>query len=233
MLIDLFLPRTCHVCGTRLTKSEHFICHPCAQNLPLTRYDTYWRNADPTRPNSDINPMETRFAGQLPFIHACAPYFYTRDSALAQLVHDFKYRGFSRLAAELGRMGAETLKDSGFFDDIDILLPVPLHITKRYRRGYNQSAMIAEGVSRATGIPVGKNLVARRSHRTQTALNAMERLENTRGVFKIKKPGELSGKAILLVDDICTTGATLIAAGEAVLAGAPSASLSFFTLGVV
>lgn len=231
ILAGLILPRVCHICERKLSDSERFICSSCAGALPATHYETYWTNTSGL--NTDLNPMEQRFAGQIPLHHACAPYFYSKDSALASLIHDFKYRGFSRLATELGRQGAESLKSTGLFDGVDILLPVPLHRSKLLRRGYNQSEMLARGVSQATGIPLGKNLYARKAHRTQTSLSAEQRLANTRDVFAVKQPEALKDRHVMLIDDICTTGATLLAAGRALLDSSPGISISIFTLGVV
>lgn len=230
-LIDLFLPRECHVCGVRLLEDEEYICNDCCSKLPVTGYEKYWLNR--TAPNSDLNPMEQRFAGQIPLKRACAPFFYTRDSSLASLVHDFKYRGFSKLAVTLGRLGATTLKDTELFDGVDILLPIPIHWRKRMKRGYNQSEMIARGVSQATGIPVGKQLQARKHHRTQTSLTSEQRRTNTKGIFWVENPSTLQGKGIMLIDDICTTGATLLSAAETVAASVSDADLSLFAIGVV
>ena len=230
-LIELFLPRVCHVCNEKLTDDEEFICRQCVEKLPRTGYEKYWANTTPV--NSDLNPLEQRFAGQLPMERGCSPFFYTRDSALASLIHDFKYRGFSRLAVTMGKIGASQLKDSGLFDGVDLLLPVPIHRSKRFKRGYNQSEELAYGISAVTAIPVAGNLKAVRAHRTQTSLNAHQRIENTKGVFGVSDPQALSGKTVMLVDDICTTGATLLSAGEAVVKASQNVKLRFFTLGVV
>ena len=231
-LIDLIIPRECHVCGIKLLDNEQFVCNSCQDKLPVTGYEKYWTNK--TKVNSDLNPMEQRFAGQIPLHHACAPFFYTRDSSLATLIHDFKYRGFSNLAIALGRLGASRLKDTGFFNDIDVLLPVPLHWTKKLRRGYNQTEMIARGISDATGIPVSPNLKARKPHRTQTSLTSRQRIDNTKGIFTLQNPETLEGKNVMVVDDICTTGATLLSASETIASALRhNVRISLFTLGVV
>lgn len=231
-LIDVLLPRTCHICGESLLAHERFVCLDCLEKLPVTGYEKYWGNK--TAVNSDLNPMETRFAGLIPMERACAPYFYTRDSALATLVHDFKYRGFSRLAAVMGELGAKALLPSGLFDGVEMLLPVPLHWRKKLKRGYNQTEMLAEGISKATGIPVSTQLKAVKPHRTQTSLTPEQRAENTRGVFELKSPESVHGKRVMLVDDICTTGATLQAASQAVVeATNHDVKIRLFTLGVV
>lgn len=230
-LIDLIIPRICHICERKLPDSEKFICHTCAAKLPATGYHLYWGNS--TGLNTDLNPMEQRFAGQLPLDHACSPFFYTRDSSLARLVHDFKYRGFSDLAVTLGVLGARLLEGTDFFRGTDMLIPIPLHWRKKMRRGYNQSEMLARGLSKVTDIPLCNNLRAARGHRTQTSLSHQQRLDNTKGIFKVVSPHELEGKTVMLVDDICTTGATLLSAGETITASVKNARLKIFTLGVV
>ena len=230
-MIDLILPRVCHVCDTHLLGDEEFICSHCISELPLTKYDKYWDNKSGV--NTDLNPMEQRFAGQLPLDRASAAYFYTRDSSLASLIHDFKYRGFPRLAKTLGSLGAGTQLSTELFENVDVLLPVPLHWRKRMKRGYNQSELIAMGVSQVTGIPVGNQLKALKAHKTQTSLSSEQRIANTRGIFKIENPEEFEGKTVMLIDDICTTGATLLSAGEAIAASVKDVRLKIFTLGVV
>ena len=223
-LLNLFVPKVCHLCECNLVGKEEFICTQCAAKLPNTGFERY----------AGMNPMEERFAGQLPLGRACAPYFYTRDSKLASLVHDFKYHGFSRLATHLGAMGANELADSGLFNGIDILLPVPLHWRKEWKRGYNQSEMIARGISKVTGIPIGRELKASKAHRTQTSLTSEQRIANTKGIFRIEHPETLKGKHVMLVDDICTTGATLLSAGETLAASTEhDIIISIFTLGTV
>lgn len=230
-LLGLFLPRICHICNEKLTDDEQFVCSECLSRLPRTGYEKYWANT--SKVNSDLNPLEQRFAGQLPLERGCAPYFYTRDSSLATLIQDFKYRGFSRLATTMGRIGAEELKESGLFDGVDVLVPVPIHRTKRFKRGYNQSEELAKGISEATGIPVGHQVTAKRPHRTQTSLTAQQRLENTKDIFRVSNPESLNDKTVMLVDDICTTGATLLSLGEEIVKCTQGVKLRIFTLGVV
>lgn len=230
-LVDLILPKECHICSTRLIKGEDFVCTSCLEALPFTGYDRYWNNK--SAPNSDLNPMEQRFAGQIPLERACAPFFYSKDSTLASLIHDFKYRGFSRLATMLGHEGARRFIDTDFFKGVSFLIPIPLHWSKQLRRGYNQSALIAEGVSQFTGIPVSYNLKAIKPHRTQTSLTGQQRIENTKGIFRLSNPQLLTGKTIMLVDDICTTGATILSASETILKAVSDIRIRIFTLGVV
>lgn len=230
-LLNLLIPRICHICGTQLLDDEEFVCSSCMGSLPLTGFEKYWTNK--SGPNTDLNPMEQRFAAQIPLQHACAPYFYSRDTTLASLVHDIKYRNFPGLGTALGRLGAETLLDSGLFAGVEMLLPLPLHWFKKFKRGYNQSEMIARGVSKATGIPIGHHLSARKPHRSQTSLSAEQRRINTKDVFTVNDAGALAGRHVMIIDDICTTGATLLAASEVMTKAVPDIKISLFTIGVV
>lgn len=179
-----------------------------------------------------MNPMEERFAGQFPFERATGHFFYSRDSALSTLIQDMKYRHFPGIGEMLGRIVAQELFPTGFFLDIDVILPVPMHFLKQARRGYNQTHHIAAGISNETGIPVSYALKAIHSHPTQTSMSQQERLDNTRGIFSISPSHNLDGKGILLIDDVCTTGATLISAAHAIHSSVKSPHLTILSLGV-
>lgn len=220
-LINLLLPPECHVCGTRLAPHERFICSVCLSALPRTGYHRL-----------PMNPMEERFAGQFPFLRASGHFFYSRDSALSSLIHDMKYRHFPDIGTTLGRLAASELFPTGFFEGADVIVPVPMHFLKQARRGYNQTHKIAEGISEATGLPVCHALKATRSHRTQTSLTREQRLANTESLFTVARKEEIEGRGILLVDDICTTGATITAAANAILSAIPESTISLFTIAV-
>ena len=129
------------------------------------------------------------------------------------------------------RLYAAELQASGVLADIDVLLPVPMHWLKRMRRGYNQAEEVARGLGAVTGIPVGDNLVARRGHSTQTHLSQHDRAANISGRFSVVAPDELADLNVMVVDDIITTGATMIEAARA-LASTAVASLSLLSLGL-
>jgi len=127
-------------------------------------------------------------------------------------------------------MFAEEIMPSGFFDGIDLILPVPLHYLKELKRGYNQSHHIALGISDITDIPVGSLLRARR-HPSQTSKNAAGRLDNARGTFSVGQQEDVARYShILIVDDIITTGSTLCACAEAIHSASPQTSISILTL---
>lgn len=219
-LVDFIFPPRCHVCDGALAPHERFACSHCLSLLPRSGYH-----------RTPMNPMEQRFAGRFPFERATGHFIYTRDSALSILVQDMKYRRFPAIGDMLGRLVASELFPTGYFHDIDVIVPVPMHWLKQARRGYNQAERLASGISEVTDIPVIPALRAVRAHKTQTAKSLGERLDNTAGIFAPLRPETVEGRHALLVDDVCTTGSTLSSAAEALLAAAPS-RMSLLTLAV-
>lgn len=220
-ILDFIYPPVCHVCGTRLAEHEKYICTGCIADLPRTLYH-----------RRDGNPMEQRFAGLFPFQRASGHYFYSRDTHTATLIHDLKYRKFRGLARYLGQLMGEELYSTSFLSDSDIIVPIPMFFLKKALRGYNQTEEIALGLSAATGIPVVKALRAVRPHRSQTTLTGRQRRRNTEGIFRLDRPGEVRDKRIVLLDDVCTTGSTLISASRAILSAVPDAEITLLTVAV-
>lgn len=218
-LLDFVFPPVCHLCGTRLTGGREFICEPCLSELPRTWFGDF-----------ETNPVALRFAGLVPFVRATSFLFYGRATNVAALIHDFKYHSMPRLAYVLGRRMGEELLSEGFFDGIDAIAYVPMHFFKQARRGYNQVEYLARGVADATSLPVFDNLRAQRRHSTQTHLSKTERQANLKGVFRVRDADELAGRHLLLLDDVCTTGATLTEAAETIIAAEPSVQISLLTL---
>lgn len=128
-------------------------------------------------------------------------------------------------------MAAE-LTVSGFFHNVDVIVPIPLHPRKQRMRGYNQSECIAKGVAAVTGIPLDTVSVMRRKHtETQTSKSAYERWENVDGIFHLRHLERFVGKHILLVDDVLTTGATTTACAD-VFRDVKGVRISVLTLAV-
>ena len=220
-LLDFIYPKTCHLCGQSLSRSEQYICTACVSHLPRTLYH---RNPD--------NALANRFSGLFPFERASGHFFYSSNSVLSILMQDLKYRHFRGLARYMGELTASELLMTGFLSDIDYIVPVPMHYMKQARRGYNQTEQIAIGISKIAGIPICCDLKAIRSHRTQTSLTLQQRQANTTGIFQLKDSSKVAGNHILLLDDVCTTGSTLTSAAQAMLSTSPTTRLSLLTLGV-
>lgn len=198
--LSLFFPRYCIVCGRTLAKGEECLCTMCNINLPRTDYHL-----------RKDNPVEKMFWGKIPLERATSFFFYRKGSDFRQILHQLKYGGQKGIGAIMGRYMAAELLASGFFDGVDIILPVPLHKKKQQIRGYNQSEWIARGIAAVTGISIDTESVVRQKNtETQTRKSSFERWENVEGIFELHHAQSLTGKHVLIVDDVLTTGATTV-----------------------
>lgn len=203
--LHLFFPRQCAVCGMPLQEGEEAICLKCNMDLPRTNYHL---RAD--------NLVERMFWGKFPLGRAASYFFYHKGSDYCHILHQLKYGGRKDLGETMGRFMAAELVVSGFFHEVDVMIPVPLHPRKQQMRRYNQSECIAQGIAAVTGIPLDVSSVVRKKHtETQTRKSAYERWENVDGIFHLLHPERFVGKHILLVDDVLTTGATTTACADA------------------
>ena len=220
-ILDFISPRQCAVCGCRLSPTERSLCSVCLLHLPRTTYQF----------SPEDNPMAQLFWYLIPIERAAALIYYEPHSEIAQLVYALKYRGRPDIGEDMGRLMANEMQMAHFFDDIDVLLPVPLSRKRLRQRGYNQSEELARGISDVTHLPIVTNAV-RRKHfvKSQTHLTRFERQENVTDMFELHDDRQLKGHHVLLVDDICTTGATLIACAE-VMRHIEGIRLSILTLG--
>ena len=197
-LLQMLFPAFCCHCDEILVGDERDLCTRCLSQLSWTHNASY-----------SGNDTEMRLAGRIPFVAAASLLYFKRGSVAQTLLHQIKYYGNSTLAVQYGRLLGDELLQSGRFNGIDCIVPVPLHWWRQMRRGYNQSRLLAQGISSAMGLPVvSAGLYRRRYTSTQTHKNRLDRLENMRDVFAVRHPDLLAGKHILLVDDIITTGAT-------------------------
>lgn len=220
-ILDFISPRLCVVCGERLSPTERSLCSVCMLHLPRTTYQF----------SPDDNPMAQLFWHLTPIKRAAALLYYEPHSELARLIYDLKYHDRPDIGEDMGRLMANEMQLAHYFDGIDVLLPVPLSRKRLRQRGYNQSEMLAIGVSDITHLPIVTNAL-RRKHfvKSQTRLSRHERQENVEDMFELRDSSQLQGKHVLLIDDICTTGATLIACIDA-LKNIPGIRLSVLTLG--
>jgi ComF family protein len=162
------------------------------------------------------NPVEQLFWGRCKITRAAAFSFYTKGSRIRMLIHNLKYKGIKEVGEELGRIYGNNLKCSGFLTDIDLIIPVPLHPSKQKKRGFNQSEIISKGISDVTGLVIDNHSLIRvEQSDTQTSRSRYDRWINVEGIFEVIRSVNLTGKHILLVDDVITTGSTIDAcAGE-------------------
>jgi len=198
-IVELFFPSLCVTCGERLVSQEKFLCLKCWYDLPVTNFHLH-----------DENKVEQLFWGRVNIDGATAFYAYKKGSRYQQLIHFIKYKGQKELGVETGRRFGYRLAESERFAAADVLVPVPLHPKKQKKRGYNQCLFIALGMAEALGKPVSSgNLYRKVFTNTQTRKSRFERWQNVEGIFDIHRPEEFTGKHVLLVDDVVTTGSTL------------------------
>lgn len=177
------------------------------------------------------NPVEKTLWGRVAIVAGMSQYYFSKGSLLQTLIHQFKYKGNKALGIYLGKQMGYSLKLSSRFLPMDAIVPLPLFAEKETRRGYNQSTLLCEGIAQVLEIPVVTNVVVRTKYTTtQTNKTRMERWQNVEGVFMAHNPQILSGKNILLVDDVITTGATIEACTAAMLEDIPGARINIATL---
>ena len=218
-LKELLFPRYCKVCRRRLMQSEQHLCINCLLDLPRTHYER--------EPN---NLLMQHLMEWPEVIRATAYFYYYKEGKYSSLIHHLKYYDHPEVGTYLGRLAATELKASGFFDGIDLIIPVPLSKKKQRQRGYNQCDYIARGISEITGIIICTDCIERSINTdTQTAKGRIERWKNTEGIFRITNAETLKGKHILLLDDVATTGATLHACISTLLT-VPGVRVSVFAL---
>lgn len=158
--------------------------------------------------------------GRLPCNAVMSLLYFGKGSRTQNIIHSLKYKGRQDLGIKLGNMIAVKLLMNPIYNNIDQVIPVPLHRSKALKRGYNQSLCIAQGIAAILKIPVNVNcLIRNKRTATQTRKSRYSRFENMQHVFSVVNSAEIHGKHILLVDDVMTTAATLEACGMALFEG--------------
>jgi len=217
----LLYPELCVACGGDLPSANSCFCLRCRSKLAP---------ADMHRVQE--NEFVDRLWGRLQLESGAAAYYFTRNSPIRMAVHHLKYENKPDIGLMLGRAFGRQLRESAWFQSVELIIPVPLHPKKERLRGYNQSGVFAQGISEAMERPVSSKILFRKSYtETQTNKKRMERFQNVGEVFAVEKPQSIEGKHLLLVDDVLTTGATLEVCGQALLA-VKGTRLSCATIGI-
>lgn len=239
-MVDLVLPRTCAVCGRTLAVEERHLCSSCAADIPLTYNWNMATNEMADKFNAliqrDLEDSE-EFVYE-PYSHAAALFFYKSGSEFREITRQLKYHGNVGMGRWAAKLLAEKLAGSELYSDVDLVVPVPLHWSRYYRRGYNQAAIIAEVLAAELGAGFEPRILRRRRRtRTQTHLSVSEKTMNVAGAFALN-PGKAEKHRgvhhVLLVDDVFTTGSTLNESRKALrTAFGPETRISIATLGYV
>src|ERR1051326_888561 len=205
--LSLIFPKVCAACGKSLFKSEESICTYCLYHLPKTNFHLY-----------TDNPVVKLFWGRTNIYSASSLYSFSKGSKVQHLIHLLKYRGKKEIGQTIGKYYGKELKVAPMFSSADVVIPVPLHLQKLKKRGYNQSEMFAQGIAESMNAETsGEILIRTFASETQTKKSRFARWKNVEEVFKVILPEKIKGKHILLVDDVITTGATLEACANKIL----------------
>lgn len=216
-LLHLLFPHVCSGCGTDVLNEGTMLCIRCLDAMPETNFELH-----------EQNPVERMFWGRLPLAGATAQFYFNKESLMQHLMYEFKYKGNKELGYQFGRLMGEQLKRSGRFP-ADAIVPLPLFPAKERKRGFNQAAVLSEGIAGILHLPVLKNVICRPQHtETQTRKGRIERWKNMDGKFVLTESSQVRNKHLLLVDDVVTTGATLESCGLELLKG-ENTSLSIAT----
>lgn len=221
-MIGMASPRCCCMCSRRLGWREGLFCPDCQSRMRFT---------------DDVeSPMDnaTRWlvAGNADIERGASFVDFVPHTPFAGLIYDLKYRSRPDLAHDIGVFAARETLASGFFEGVDLLLPMPLHRLREEDRGYNQSREICYGLNSVCHVAVCDADVVQRMRNTpsQTTVAQERRLANLLGSFQVFRPEVLRGRHVMIVDDIITTGASVVACALE-LHNVPDVRVSFFTIG--
>ena len=212
-LFFTLFPPICSVCSKKLKENEQFICSYCIEDMPLT-YN--WRITKDSLFMRINNIAEIEGSASL--------FYYNLNDNYKNLILDSKFRNQRNLAIELGRWMAFFFESNEKLKCVDLIIPIPLHSTRKIWRGYNQSEFICRGLSEVLNIPLNTNTVIRhKKSKTQSRLkdNSL-RQENVKDAFSVIDVSILENKSILLVDDVITTGATISSCIKAIKKAVPT-----------
>lgn len=207
--LRLLFPQDCAVCGEPLRRGEPVLCNTCALSLPLVRFNDF-----------RDNPAARLFWHCVEVERVTSLYYYVPGSPFKGPIVQLKYHNRPDIGRYLGRLCVLVWQPKGFFEGIDYIIPVPLHRWRLAQRGYNQSEMIARGISSMTGIPVMTQCIKRTTNTsTQTRKTRIDRWDSMRRIFALvpRCAETLRGKHLLIVDDVLTTGATTASCAQELL----------------
>ncbi|MCM1022196.1 MAG: hypothetical protein NC343_08000 [Muribaculum sp.] len=219
VLINIVFPNVCPVCGRTLVEGETTMCLHCRCSLPTVSCVPY-----------DNNSVHQHLASSVPIDLAATMFTYKRGDVYVRLIHQAKYNSRPKLARQLGREFASKLSRQHFFDSIDAILPVPMHWWKRIRRGYNQSEVIARGIADVASINVISNVLMAGSHSSQTRHSRSQRWQNATSSYYCSGCMPRHVTHLLIVDDVITTGATMLACCKAIHDAYPHIQISALSL---
>lgn len=217
-LADLMYPRTCSFCGTGVPLApDQALCSACREALVTISPPLCQKCGIPVH---TLCPEGAQYCGKClssPRLFGSARYGFAYEAALRAAILRFKFAGVLSLGPTLTALFEETFERHFSSQTYDLMVPMPLHPRRLVERGFNQSAILADGLSKATGIPVDR-ISFRKVKDTppQVGLTEAQRTANLRGSFAIFRPARFKRRRILLIDDVCTTGSTIAEAARTI-----------------
>ncbi len=221
-LSHLVYPEGCLICDRELSAQEKHICSFCQEQISYTDYQLYQDDTD----------MDKLFWGRVQVYSTYAHIHFKKNAASQKILFNLKYKDGSPLGYYFGQEIGNRLLGVDKFKSCDLIVPVPLHHKKAFIRGYNQSEMIADGISTIMDAPVIVDLAKRTKHSsTQTKKNRFQRWDNVSEIFKVD-PKIQKYNHVMLVDDVITTGATMESLIKSIQNCAPDIRISVVTLAI-
>lgn len=205
-LVKIVFPDVCNICKKRIFTTTDLFCVTCSSELEYTHIK-----------NFENNIVLDKFKGILPIQRAYSMLFVSKGNLTSQILYQIKYDSNSHMAENLGILIGNQLKNSDF-SNADLLIPIPLHKSKKSQRGFNQSEILADGISKILNIKIDSTSVVRTKYtNSQTFLNKEERQDNVRNVFHVTNQNMIQNKKVILIDDVITTGSTIEACAQEIL----------------
>lgn len=197
--VHTIFPENCQSCNTVMVAGEIVICTNCRLTLPKT---TYFQIKE--------NPLKIRFYGRIAFDFAASFLVYSKQSRVQNILKAIKYNHAPEVANYFGHWMAEELVLNNHKASFDVIIPVPLHVSRHKYRGYNQAEELAKPIAEKLNLKLDtKSVIRIKSTLSQTKLTGEKRFDNVKEIFFIDNGKEIQGKSILLIDDVITTGATI------------------------
>ncbi|MGB0932634.1 MAG: ComF family protein [Lishizhenia sp.] len=220
-LLSFPYPNNCLICTNQLSDKNSKLCLLCLSELPFTFYEKDLKNSR----------VAEIFFGRVNIEYTYSMLFFESANSTQKLLHKLKYENDKELAKYLGRLIGSKLAQENSVTEFDYLLPVSLHSKKEFTRGYNQSELIAQGISEKIQCEVLSGYIKKKkNNQSQTKKNRQQRLDNVSGLFYIKNAGKLNKKHVALIDDVLTTGATLEAMANELIQNTTQTKVSIITL---
>jgi ComF family protein len=220
--LSLIYPNNCVVCENELPDQMNMICFACFNDLHLTHFEKY----------DDTTLGDELFWGREKIEHVFAMLYYEKGNSTQTILHKIKYKEGQQLGIYMGNLMASKLSDVNWLGAIDAIIPIPLHSKKNYKRGYNQSLLIAKGFSETSGLPIEEGLERKKHHESQTRKSKEERWKNVKSIFKVRPESIDRLKHVVIIDDVLTTGSTLESAAKTLKEYNPQLKISLVTIAI-